>query len=76
MIDSQAFITDSQLDAAYRTGREQRVAHTDLIRHCDGCRAVAEMAIAAYVGATLPDRLEQLDRVTAAVERYTGEVLA
>lgn len=30
----------------------------------------------AAAGATLPEKLEQLDRVTAAVERFTGEVLS
>lgn len=72
MIDSRSFITDAQLNDAYG---DACLRATSLIDRTNRLRRVAEFAVAAYLGATMPDKLEQLDRVTAAVERFTGEVL-
>lgn len=82
MIDTQDFITDAQLLAAFESGPmkmqlpDRLTTGSRLTAGAESCRRVAEFAIAAYINATLPEKLEQLDRVTAAVERYTGEVLS
>jgi hypothetical protein len=76
MFNTESFIRDADLINAFSAGP----VHTDgrdssYIELAASLRLVAEMAIAAYLDGQLPGKLLQLDRVTDAVERFTGEVL-